>query len=428
MQGFLFHAAEEWDRPHEALLAMALIVAYVLLPRLGDRVFLAAIAGLAARNLYDFPDLANHSNVILFVCLWLLPFQIRRCFGSGGDDERALPTLRWTVFLVYFLAGFHKLNTAFFDPRVSCAFAKTGEYLEAFALHVEDLPPLVTAFVPLSVVLAELGPALAFLWRRSRKYGVLALLLIHATLALVGFADFSSLATALLWLFVPPAAMPELPGRRYFGAMALGFVLLQALLAIERWPTGSDRFYRIEGTLLVAAFVPVWYRYLRSAVPGPVMRLPRGWGSRAFLLFLLFFGMNNYLGLRTAGTLSMFSNLTTEGATSNHLLLGSNPLKLFGFQEDAIELLRVDDRVRGRFRGMLDEGLSIPRVEFARILDELRSGGMRELHFTVWYGDALHVTDDLVHDDRFRFDVPWWQKKLLKFRAIQPSPPQRCAW
>jgi len=53
--------------------------------------------------------------------------------------------------------------------------------------------------------------------------------------------------------------------------------------------------------------------------------------------------MTSYLGLRTAGNFSMFSNLRTEGPGSNHLLLGANPLKRGHYQEDAVHILAIDD-------------------------------------------------------------------------------------
>jgi hypothetical protein len=63
-----------------------------------------------------------------------------------------------------------------------------------------------------------------------------------------------------------------------------------------------------------------------------------------FPVLLLLHGLTSYLGLRTAGNFSMFSNLRTEGARSNHLLLGGNPLKLWGYQEDVVRFIRIDDR------------------------------------------------------------------------------------
>lgn len=64
-----------------------------------------------------------------------------------------------------------------------------------------------------------------------------------------------------------------------------------------------------------------------------------------FLIGLCCFGLMPYLGLRTAGTFSMFSNLRTEGPRSNHLLLATNPLKRWGYQEDVVWILNLSPEV-----------------------------------------------------------------------------------
>ncbi|MEL6263995.1 MAG: hypothetical protein AAFR12_23415, partial [Cyanobacteria bacterium J06626_6] len=94
-----------------------------------------------------------------------------------------------------------------------------------------------------------------------------------------------------------------------------------------------------------------------------------GQGHRALVLFsasiILLFGLSPYLGLRTAGTFSMFSNLKTEGEYSNHFLLGQNQLKLWGYQEDVVEVLEIDDetaRLGHKYRPL--KGYKLPVVEF----------------------------------------------------------------
>ena len=67
------------------------------------------------------------------------------------------------------------------------------------------------------------------------------------------------------------------------------------------------------------------------------------WSVSAISLFVVFV-MSPYLGLRTAGCLTMFSNLRTEGQTSNHLLLRNNPFKFFNYQEDHIYIVDIDER------------------------------------------------------------------------------------
>lgn len=429
MLGFLFHAAEEWGDPIEPLLTMVLIGAFLLFRRGEDWVFLGFVVLLALRNLVKFPGLANHSNVILFVCIFLIPLQLQRALRRpNSDTAAAVGTLRWVVVLMYFFAGFHKLNQDFFDPSVSCALEKVEDYFALLDVEVDELPGWMHRLMPFSVLVMELAPAVLLLFGRTQWVGIAMLLLIHGLLAPVGFADFSCLAMSFLWLFVPPRELHRVPVRSYLRSLAVSFIGLQLILAYWRIPADDEVLGHVEGMALILGFTPLWFTYFRFRGLGPVMHAPRYLLHWALLAFIVFFCMNNYLGLRTAGTLSMFSNLVTETERSNHLLLGSNPLKVFGFQDDTVEVLRVDRRIRGRYRDALLAGNRIPRVEFARILDRLRKKKRRGLYLWVAYRGQVWSTTDVVRDTEFDFDVPWWQKKLMKFRAIPPERPRECMW
>jgi hypothetical protein len=429
MLGFLFHAAEEWDHPFETVLTIMLIWGFLQFDRFREWVFLAFIALLSLRNLEKWPLLANHSNVLLFVCLFLIPLQVRRCLGWPNDrTTQSVATLRWFVLFMYFFAGFHKLNRDFFNAEVSCSFDKMQDYLSLLSLDIADLPAPIQGFVPLSVILMELLPPLLFLWGKTQKFGVLLLLMIHGLLAPVGFADFSCVAQSLLWLFVAPEALSRMPGRRYVSGLAAALIFMQLFFASDRIQTGDAEHRYLEGLALIVGFAPIWFCYFRAGIPGANMTFPKVRSHWAALAFLVFFGMNNYLGLRTAGTLSMFSNLTTEGERSNHYLLGSNPIKIFGFQEDVVEVIEADNRLRNRYRRALRRGNKIPRIEFSRILDRLRAREIHSLRMTVRYEGELYSTTDLVNDEAFDFPVPWWQKKYFQFRPIQSAPPQKCCW
>ena len=58
-------------------------------------------------------------------------------------------------------------------------------------------------------------------------------------------------------------------------------------------------------------------------------------------LCLLLFGLTSHLGLRTAGNLSMYSNLRTEAGQNNHLVLGNDQLKWAGYQEDVVRIVDI---------------------------------------------------------------------------------------
>ena len=109
------------------------------------------------------------------------------------------------------------------------------------------------------------------------------------------------------------------------------------------------------------------------------------------------------------------------------MILGSNPFKFFNFQEDVVHIIEPGFGA-GSYRRMPNYDQKIPVVEFDRILDKYRERDWRDLDMIIRYKDKILTTEDAGFDKNFDFDIPYWQKKLLKFRYIQKKGPQRCLW
>jgi hypothetical protein len=147
-----------------------------------------------------------------------------------------------------------------------------------------------------------------------------------------------------------------------------------------------------------------------------------------FPVILLLHGMTSYLGLRTAGNFSMFSNLRTEGPASNHFLLSSNPLKLWSYQEDAVSFIDIDDRrARIGFQYQRLNGNQLPVVEFRKLIYAWTRAGLT-IPMTFEYRGKIHSTEDIANDPVWRTNTRDWEMVLMDFRSIQPSGPNRCRW
>jgi hypothetical protein len=147
-----------------------------------------------------------------------------------------------------------------------------------------------------------------------------------------------------------------------------------------------------------------------------------------FPVLLLLHGLTPYLGLRTAGNFSMFSNLRTEGATSNHFLLGANPLKIWSYQEDLVRVIAIDDKwARIGYGYMPLQGNLLPVVEFRKLIYKWTRAG-RKVPLTLEYRGRIHSTRDIVHDPAWRTDTRDWEMRLLDFRVIQPEGSNQCRW
>ena len=129
------------------------------------------------------------------------------------------PAVRWSLVAFYFFAAFHKLNSDWFDPSVSCGALFYAREREVFPFlpasnALRDRPRIHGSLA------FEMAIPMLLAFRPTRHLGVLTGMVFHwilATNPLSGFYNFSSMLFAVFALFlsgpfVSDAA--ELLGRR----------------------------------------------------------------------------------------------------------------------------------------------------------------------------------------------------------------------
>jgi hypothetical protein len=490
-------------------LVSVLVIAIIILTGITRIKFLVFLILATAILLIDrFPDVPNHVNIMIYCNVLMIAamiYSFARSQGSATDNdyfEMVRPVLGASLILVYCLAGFHKLNSDFFNPQVSCAGAMLSKMLDFGSLVTSNIFAASTVFV-----LA--AGALFVLWRRIsgtylvtsrlRAYALLvilcagvvlygALLLVkpplnvptnlllaivlatavftvlwelvgglllavpkfqapmllvfgamHAVLAIIGFNDFSALAFSLLFTFIPSSYYPLINSyvnlrflrlrihraHAYFAINLLGAILSGGILTGTR----IQYFQQVSGlSLVLAALILTWpilsmvFSSSRRPVWGGVPVLSRHMPKfmSVFLVLLFLYGMTSYLGLRTAGNFTMFSNLRTEGTISNHFLLRSNPIKVWGYQEDIVRFIEIRHG-----RGL--QGNSLPVVEFRKAIYNWTQAG-RTVPLVLEYRGEIYSTEDIVKDPVWRTENRDWEMMLLAFRIIQPEGPNQCRW
>ena len=418
---------------------------------------------------------------------------IRGRESPDHDYAALLPVLRIGLVLVYVIAGFDKLNSDFLNPAASCAAGMLASIIDAMRTQFLGVPLVVPVAVAaaclgyrllrrgrfgspgtrtfttvvvgaaaaglagvllvlvgpgpyasaigliaaVSVIAWELGGGLLLVVPRLQAAIIAFSLLMHAALALIGFVDFGALAAALLFTFVPTSYVRQLTGRRLHVYAGICFAI--ALLC--GWSTHIHRIPELAlltGLAFDAAVIIAIWPLLVTVFSGG--QRPRWDGvhilDRAmpawlyvFPIVLVFIGLTPYLGLRTAGNFSMFSNLRTEGESSNHLLLGGNPIKMWNYQEDVVWILDIDDRygdVIYHYDGS-PRGYALPVVEFRKWIHAWSRAGYR-VPMTYAHNGYSYTTDDIVTDPMWRADALDAQMYLLDFRYIQPGNPNYCRW
>lgn len=510
MTASFLELVEEWKYP-EFTLAIFLVIVISIVTKITRMTFLIFLILTTMHFLlFQFPDVGNHLNIILYcnvvMIVGIAYSFFRREDVHTDDDYFAMirPLLFATLMLVYFFAGFHKLNADFLNPEVSCVRQELDTFFIVAQLPVFGIPAALVLLAGVSVVLYQI-----FLLNKARLYGtvhswigvisIIVLIVIfviqlprsvlspietsliravaivviiwqliggpllaiqkfqapillfswmmHSTLSLVGFVDFGSLALSLIFAFLPPPYFPLLNSRvnlRFLGLRVHRAYFYFAINVIGGILSGIHfYFYRFFNMWLIAgllfyfsSLVFIWpiLSVLFSPAPRPA------WDSVAlcsrktptcmfvFSLFLFLYGMTPYLGLRTTGNFSMFSNLRTEGTSSNHFLLGSNPIKIWDYQEDTVRFMRIDDAwAKAGYQYQPLRGNALPVVEFRKLIREWAEAGYT-IPLTFEYQGKIYSTEDIVSDPAWRTDEWDWEMMLMDFRVIQPDGPNRCRW
>jgi hypothetical protein len=494
-------------------LASVLVITIIILTGITRIKFLVFLyLATAALLSAPFPGVPNHANIMIYCNVLMIVamiYSFARSQGSATDYdyfEMVRPVLRASLILIYCLAGFHKLNSDFLNPQVSCAGAMLSEVVEVGSLITSNIFSASAAFVlavgllfilwkrisstyfvtprlqvytlllilctgvvlysalllirphldiPADLVLAivlataiftilwELIGGLLLIIPKFQAPMLLVFGIMHTVLAMIGFNDFSVLAFSLLFTFIPSSyyqainsyanlRLPRLRIHRahaYFIINLLGNLLGAIFSGGILTGTHIQYFQQISGlSFILAALILTWpilsmiFSSSRRPVWGgvPVLNRHTPKFMFVFLVLLFLYGVTPYLGLRTAGNFTMFSNLRTEGTFSNHLLLRSNPIKVWGYQEDVVRLREI------RHARWL-EGKSLPIVEFRKRIAEWTQAG-RTVPLELEYRGEIYSTEDIVKDPVWRTEKRNWEMMLLDFRVIQPEGPNQCRW
>jgi hypothetical protein len=334
----------------------------------------------------------------------------------------AAPPIRISLLVLYFFAFFHKLNTDWFDPQVSC-----GTFLyAALRDRIPTLPGTLAwqYFVIYSSLAIEAVIPLFLFFARTRNAALLLGVVFHWILALHpyhGFYNFSSMLFALFALFIAPPALERAArriGEERLRAVAwfiaVGFVWCYVISVFQaNREAGPDPFvwlFTIYGAAVTAAFV-ILLRAERPANEGPRFFALRRPVLVALPLVVFLNGLTPYFGLKTEVAWAMFSNLRTEGGVSNHLVMPVS-LQVFDYGRDLVQVTRSSDR---HLRAMMLRHQLLPYFEIRRRPDI----GVEYVRQGVRY-TFVRAADDPAFSQ-----LSLLQAKLLRFRPVV-SPKQVC--
>lgn len=312
-------------------------------------------------------------------------------------------------------------------------------------------PGMALFFLILVFVLAwQLVEGPMLLLPRFQWVALAASLLVHVVLAFARVTDFQAIAVALLFAFLPKSVWQVIARRQSLSLGGIGttrfqlYFLLNSWLLMGAWVlllalgVTTQRMYALGGLLFnVALLIILW------PVITELFSRNRDWrweGIRPFhagtpaLLFLvpllmIPFGLTSYLGLRTAGNYSMFSNLRTEPEGWNHLLLPGPIATLASHQQDLVHIHHIARLPRGLHKQHEPlGGMKLPLIEFRKLLYSLREAD-QAVAARISYKGRTWVSADIARHPDWRVEQRDMAMVLSDFRQIQVEPsPNKCRW
>ncbi len=444
--------------PMDALPLLVVALPALLLPA-NPWTLGALLAGTGFTATQALPSAANHKVVGLLVALSFAAAALAVTLAGRRHrppDAEPAWAVRWlaaawtpvglTLLVVYLYTVFHKLNGSFFDPEHSCAGDLLRQGLGMNGLGRPELPPGVVLTAAVGTVAVEAVILALLAVPRLRCWGVLLGVGFHAVLAPASFWDFATVVYALYVLLIPPRVFARL-APRFAAARRVSLAAFAAHVGVSfgiRLAGAEDpAWHTVQLLTWYAAVLPLMIPLVRACLAErPRRGRPNtawpGWRWRPAALLLVpllafLVGATPYLGLKTVANFSMFSNLRTEQDSTNHLLSAVAALQIADYQRETVTVASVElPRGSGARKPRWVRELPyvvIPWQELRRTVALWREDGVVGARLEYLRDGRWYTITDAVSDPALAEPMPWWERHLLSFRAINSGAgADRCRW
>ncbi len=443
-------ASVKWRTPMWPVFLMSVVLLFF--PGNISLLLLLALAQIIT-CLYELPGTGNHWFFLIFINgLLLSAFFYTRYTAKPEEQSRRFEDLFSSTALlllvaIYFFCFFHKLNSGFIDARDSCATFLLWDSVQRLTLSVQEKPTVFFGLISIygTFVVEGLFPLL-FLCRKTRFFGILLGVSFHAFLGIIHY-HFSVLAFALYALLLDESYLEALivrirqalPSLYRFWLMTpvtlmaiyLLFFFEKSLVSMDAWKSPFSS-YRPFLWLGLCAFVLYhlcktwWEREKDVLAPLHLKKIPL-----VFLIFPLLAAVNAlgpYLGFKNSQALTMYSNLVTEGPTSNHFIIPKGAIQIFDFGDD---LVQVESSNHFAFYRMIQYQMPIPFLEVRRIVQDLTREGFNDIGLTYWRQGEKVVVSQAEKDPLLTAPLTWYERKFFYYatnRQLSQKGDNKCGW
>lgn len=376
------------------------------------------------------PVLSNHTILKNFLLLGAVGAALWASLVATSYERfwnALLPVARGLLLVMYFFGVFHKINSDFLDPEISCA-TSLWQAMPALLANI-NLPGQghIMAYGTLAV---ETGLLIFLLLPRFRLWGIMLGSAFHMLLAFSGYALYSTFSILTIFLHFCFFSLKELntladskPYRAWrlmqqklFGSLVgIVFLLTTGLLA---W-LGNYTLVAIPVLCFVVfLLIAAWNErdLLSDGGCAPLVSDLR-WINIIPVLFFINCSLP-YLGLKTSQSMNMFANLHLEGGRSNHYLM---PVPE-GYLTDIVEIIKASGS-----RELVYAASNGLWMVYYELLDALERDREAKVSFVrngvgvsdAGYEDLLSDVDAILHHRIIR--------KWFHFNLVDMNNPKICA-
>lgn len=380
------------------------------------------------------PVFSNHTIIKNFFLLAVAIagfYSALRAYSWNTVFDAVAPVGRALLLVMYVFGVFHKLNTGFLNPEVSCAVTlwqampMVPQWLDTIWFHY--LAIYGTLVIETLIFVFLLIP-------RFRHWGIVFGIAFHSLLAFSGYAlytAFSMLSLTLHMLFLSERTAQRIVNSplSVWVADLLASVkgkLLVASLLLALFLYSHVGIFSVVSLVWCVFVVPLtWliikYGYDREDRRGLSIFVSRQWGLNIVSLLFFFNCITPYLGLKTAQSINMFANLRLEGGVSNHLIFAAPPGP-FSYLED---LVSIESRSKDPYFNYIErEGLYLVWYDFLNRLER-----QPDIHVDIRrHGQLFSNQSAATLASEIENELhPRWFRKWFHFYPVDLIDPKPCA-
>jgi predicted DCC family thiol-disulfide oxidoreductase YuxK len=430
---YVYYYRSVLDVQPTAWLVGGLGVLLALRPRSPGLFSLLTLAMLV-EALMQMPSSSNSTalkNYVLLALFISAVYCVLRGRGWGAFMIGFAPVARCLLLIMYVFGVFHKINTDFLNPEVSCALALWA--MMPAPLNLID-HPWFSQLAIWGTLIIESAIFFGLLVKSARFYAVIAGVSFHGMLAMSGYGfypTFSTLSISLHMLFVAPAAAERIINSQAWisssaGRRARADVLLLVAWFLLLWAA----ILQGQSVLVGLAWIPwaSWLLYLiirhgrerpAEGTLGPAA-FSRTIGVNLVAMAFFLSCISPYFGLKTAQSINMFANLRLEGGQSNHLLIPAE-VQRFPYLQDVVQLVAVSGSEHLRY--IKENSLYITYYDLLNHLERSPEAVVSFLRKSELKTSQSAAT---LHDEITDILHPRWFRNWMVFNPVDLGTPKRC--